>query len=434
MSEIVDPGKKPISIIQEIESQLEDYLRRQREEIEKALEEKIQKEREQARQQLLEIEQAVKKEWQSLEEYGNVWQEFEEKRDQILVKIREYLQRIFDRQQQIESLAKETSEDIKTINHLEDQLEEMRHKSMEQAAFLKKRLEEKFGLRTERPEPAEVGADRIDLTPELEKLKKVKELLILEKGIPVQEPAEVNKEERIEPEAEESPKAELAEQEQPEQKAVETNQVKPEELSLEAKLAEEIRKNIVQKLGNLEEVVEKLPEDLSSVEEKETLKEISPGELQEFYQQEPANGSVQIGYYQKDKKYILEAEELLIRMKESVEEAKKLNHKLTLVSGAKEQFYLKQELISLQEELRHYLQKVLAMVGKQKFRFPALTMEIINENTLKELSDLLSVQNWNLSEDLNLFDQKLIELTASFKTRATPASIYFAALKKELEA
>ncbi len=434
MSEIADSGKKPISIIQEIEKQLENYLYRQREEIEKALEEKIQKEKEQACQQLLEIEQAVKQEWQSLEEYGNVWEEFEEKRDQIIVKIREYLQHIIDRQQQIESLAKETSEDIKTINQLEDQLEEMRHKSMEQAAFLKKRLEEKFGLRTEIPEPAEVETGQIDLTPELEKLKKVKELLILEQGVPVHKPAEVRKEEQAEPEAQESPMVEQVEKEQEGQKETETNQLKPEELSLEEKLAEEIRINIIKKLSSLEEVVEKFPEDLSSAEEKEIPSEVSSGELKELYRQEPANGSVQIGYYQKGKKYILEAEELLKKLKESVEEAKKLNHKLSLVSGAKEQFYLKQESISLQEELRRYLQKVLAVVEKRNFRFPALTMDIINKNTLKELSDLLSVQNWSLSEDLNLFDQKLIELTTAFKTRATPASIYFAALKKELEA
>jgi len=37
--------KKPVSIIQEIETQLESYLRRQHEEIEKKLEQRIQEER-----------------------------------------------------------------------------------------------------------------------------------------------------------------------------------------------------------------------------------------------------------------------------------------------------------------------------------------------------------------------------------------------------
>jgi hypothetical protein len=305
----------------------------------------------------------------------------------------------------------------------------MRSQSMEQAAFLKKRLEEKFGLRTEMPEPAEVETGSIDLTPELEKLRKIKELLLLESRAPVQSAAPSAKEEQEEPESKEPQKPE-----QTEQKELEANQAKPEELSLEDKLAEEIRKSVSQKLGILEGLAEKPEENLSPAEEKEKGEEISHRDLEEFYRQEPANGSVQIGYYQKGKKHILEAEELVGRLKEAVEEARKLNYKLAFITGSKEQFYLKQELISIQEGLRRYLQRVLAMVGKKGFRFPALTMDIINENSLKELAELLSVQNWNLSDDLNLFEQKVIELTASFKARATPASIYFAALKKELEA
>ena len=52
--------KKTVSIIQEIEAQLENYLRRQHEEIEKKLDQRIQEERELARQQLAQIEEEVK--------------------------------------------------------------------------------------------------------------------------------------------------------------------------------------------------------------------------------------------------------------------------------------------------------------------------------------------------------------------------------------
>jgi len=56
-------GRKPFSIIQEIETQLENYLRHQHEEIERKLEQRIQEERELARQKLAQIEEEVKKEW-----------------------------------------------------------------------------------------------------------------------------------------------------------------------------------------------------------------------------------------------------------------------------------------------------------------------------------------------------------------------------------
>jgi len=429
MSENEPLIKKPVSIIQEIEAQLENYLKKQREEIEKTLEERIAKERELAREQLVKIEQEVKKEWQALEEYGNLWGEFEEQRAQVLVKIKDYLQRIIDRQQQIESLARETNEDIKAINQLQEQLEEIRSQSMEKAAFLKKRLEEKFGLKTEIQTKAE-EEERLDLTPELEKLKKVKELLLLESGISVTP-------ERVP--AEEKPKEPAAEEIKPPEveaqgpSALETFPEEPqkevlteEKISLESKLEEEIKRTIAEKLS--------ADQTKSSPDfREEKIEQFTHKDLEEYYRQETANGSGQIGFYQKGKKYILEAEELLNRLRETIDEAKKINYKLAFVTVSKEQFYLKQELISIQEGLKRYLQRILFLMNKKGFRFPALTQDILNENNLKELIEMLSIQNWSSAEELSLFEQKIISLTASFKARTTPSSIYFAALKKELE-
>ncbi|MCI4444757.1 MAG: hypothetical protein JHC32_01885, partial [Candidatus Aminicenantes bacterium] len=216
MSEDQQLIKKPVSIIKEIESQLENYLRLQREEIEKALEEKIQKERELARQQLIQIEEKVKQEWQSLEEYGKLWEEFETERNQVLNQIQEYLQKITKRQEEIEILAKETSEDIKAVNKLQERLEELRSQSMEKAAFLKKHLEEKFGLKAELIEKTGEASTTMDLTPELEKLKKIKELLTLETKT-------------------ENQAINLVEEKE------------SEEQELEKTLAEEIKKNLIEK-------------------------------------------------------------------------------------------------------------------------------------------------------------------------------------------
>jgi len=84
------------------------------------------------------------------------------------------LNKIVERQQKIEELAKETSEDIRVINGLQDRLEEIRNQSMEKSGFLKRQLEEKFGLKAELVEKASAPAEDIDLTPEIEKLQKVK--------------------------------------------------------------------------------------------------------------------------------------------------------------------------------------------------------------------------------------------------------------------
>ncbi len=427
--------KKPVSIIQEIENQLEDYLRRQREEIEKSLEERIQKERELARQQLAEIEQAVKREWLALEEYGRIWEQFEDRRQEILRKIRECLERIADRQQEIEKLTRATSEDIRSISQLHEELEELRRQSLEQAEVLKKGLEEKFGLRAEIPSPVEAERPELDLTPELEKLRKVKELLLLESGITQTQPSKEAEEQRyqaVETIAPQPPVEPVTEPEKPAEARPFTETEEAAEPTLEDKLAEEIRKTIA---GRLESLQAEGPGEIATTgTSTESLEMITRKDLEEFYREEPANGSSPIGFYQKGKKNILEAEELLTRLREAIEEARKLNYKMAFVTAAKEQFYLKQEIISLQEGARRYLLRVVFLSAKKNFRFPALTQDILNQQVLEELSDQLAVQNWSSVDDLSRFEQRIIDLTASFKARTTPASIYYGALKKELEA
>jgi len=393
--------KKPVSIIKEIESQLENYLRLQREEIEKALEEKIQKERELARQQLIQIEEKVKQEWQSLEEYGKLWEEFETERNQVLNQIQEYLQKITKRQEEIEILAKETSEDIKAVNKLQERLEELRSQSMEKAAFLKKHLEEKFGLKAELIEKTGEASTTMDLTPELEKLKKIKELLTLENKT-------------------ENQAINLVEEKE------------SEEQELEKTLAEEIKKNLIEKQSFLLKKEEN-QENLEAEKKTEKMDVFGRSDLSEYYRQETANGSGEIGYYQKGHKNIIEVDELLSRIRVAVEEARKLTHKLSFISSAKEQFYLKQEIISTQEGLKRYLQRILSLIDKKSFRFPALTQEIINRTTIEELINLLGVQSWNSLDDLIFFEEKILTLISNFKSLSTPPSIYYAALKKELE-
>jgi len=161
------------------------------------------------------------------------------------------LNKIVERQQKIEELAKETSEDIRVINGLQDRLEEIRNQSMEKSGFLKRQLEEKFGLKAELVEKASAPAEDIDLTPEIEKLQKVKELLTFEQEIKggTITPASQIENERPEAKSGDEPQAEI-ELKAPGQAEAQTEtraEAEPEsgswrEPSLEEKLAEEIKK------------------------------------------------------------------------------------------------------------------------------------------------------------------------------------------------
>lgn len=406
--------KKPLSIIQEIEAQLESYLRRQREEIEKALDEKIQKERELARQQLSEIEEKVKKEWDELEEYARIWGKLEEEGNQLLGQINDCLQRIINRQVEIERLARDTSEDIRHLNELQQRLEEVRKRSQEQADLVSRRLEEKFGLKAELSDENQEISGFMDLTPELEKLKKIKELLTLEQKTE-SEDLEQGPEIRSTGETETTPSPD-------ENKA---------ENSLEDTITREIKKGLMERMGAVSGL-----QEISQEQKKEVLpSERSDREMLEtYYQRVQANGSGEIGYYRKEGKVIIEVGELLDKLKLVSEDAKKLLYKLALIRNKKEEFFLKQEVIRSQEGLRRYLQRLLLLVEKEGFRFPAFTQDIVNRQTLEELIELLKVQNWGTMQDIDSFESRVLSVLAAFRNRTSPESIYYAALKKELEA
>jgi len=371
----------------------------------------------------------VKKEWQALEEYGQLWEQFEEERNQILQKMREYYNSIVDRQKKIEELAKETAEDIKAINELQDRLEEIRGQSMEKSAFLKRQLEEKFGLKSELLEKTSEPVEDIDLSSELEKLQKVKELLILEaksqeESVSASSPTEIRSAEADEARSEQKEES-VGKIEVP----VTSNSdlASDKEPSLEEKLAEEIKRGLVEKMSSARAT----EEDQGNSQEDESGKAESQ-ELILCYHQESANGSGRIGYYQKDNHCIFEVQEILNRIKKTAEEAKKAYYKLNLVSSVKEQFFLKRELIAEQEGLRKYLQKVLSLIDKKGFSFPLLAQDILNRAVIGELVELLRTQNWGAPEDLNHFEQKVLPIISSFEERLNPPSVYYSTLRKEL--
>jgi len=347
------------------------------------------------------------------------------------------LNKIVERQQKIEELAKETSEDIKVIDGLQDRLEEIRHQSMEKSGFLKRQLEEKFGLKAELAEKTSAPAEDIDLTPEIEKLQKVKELLMFEQEIKggTAHPVSQSESERPEVKSEQEPESEieLKDPGQAEAQAETKVEVEPEpapsrEPTLEEKLAEEIKKGLVEKMNSTR----------ISEEEKANGQEAVGGstdrqELLTCYHQEPANGSGWIGYYQKNDHCVVEIQEILNRIKKTVEEAKKAYCKLNLVSSVKEQFFLKRELIAEQEGLKKYLQKVLSLAEKKRFTFPLLSRDFLNQAVIEDLVDLLRTQNWGAPEDLNHFEQKTMAIISSFDNLVNPPSVYYSILRKELE-
>jgi len=177
-----DPNifRDSFQVIQEVEEQLERILQKKFRDVDSELLERINREKEAARERKDEIEREFEKEKTALVDYKVMVRDFEEQRAGLLNEARDRFQKVLKLQAEIESLAKSTVEEIKRVNDIQERLEELRTKTADRAAFLKDDLRERFGIVAEVVPEEPKEALNVDLDEEIEKLRKIKDLLAVE--------------------------------------------------------------------------------------------------------------------------------------------------------------------------------------------------------------------------------------------------------------
>jgi|Deesub1362A_J573_1020465.scaffolds.fasta_scaffold00107_24 hypothetical protein len=424
-----------VSIIEEIENQLEEILSRKKESIEKELEEKIRREKEEAQKRIQAIEAELSEEKQTLSTYRTLFAEFEEKKQEIKSQIKDHLARAIELQSQIENMTAQTMNELKVVSELNQELEKLHHEALEKATSLKKTLEEKYGIVAELPESngdTEVG---VDLKRELLKLKKIKELL---------ESTDVYLEVEGKEVDQPSPGAEKGENE------VQLEEEVKKEGEVKAEAVEKVEK-VEQKEAAEEEEEEVVSEPFIEMEEKEEVREAAPEEVKEdekpaegsglediynllekYRKEEKIEGNGMISFYEYGGKIIIDSEYLVSKMSEYVEEAKKLYIKLSQTESPREQFFVKQDIIRFQEELRKMMLGVVELCEKESCALPEFTNKIINKEVIKDILERVTLGNWSNQEDFAAFDMYAREIKNAFNSVLTPPEKYLEAIHQEL--
>ena len=440
-----------VSIIEEIENQLEEILSRKKESIEKELEEKIRREKEEAQKRIQAIEEELSEEKQTLSTYRALFAEFEEKKQEIKTQIKDHLARAIELQSQIENMTAQTMNELKVVSELNQELEKLHHEALEKATSLKKTLEEKYGIVAELPESngdTEVG---VDLKRELLKLKKIKELLEsnevylepLEKEGPesTSEEREETVKEEVETEFEADEEVKLAAESEAKEKEEEEQEVKAgaeevvledvgekievEKEVLEAELSAEVKEQKGEEVGTEEVKEEEKPAQGSGLEDIYNL-------LEKYRKEEKIEGNGTISFYENEGKIIVDSEYLVSKMSEYVEEAKKLYIKLSQTESPREQFFVKQDIIRFQEELRKMMLGVVELCEKESCNLPEFTSEIINKEVIKDILERVTLGNWSNQEDFAAFDMYAREIKNAFNSVLTPPEKYLEAIHREL--
>jgi hypothetical protein len=411
--------KDSVVVIEEIEAKIEDLWLKRKEEVEKDLEEKIRVEREEAAKKIEAIEKELEKGRTILKDYRTVVGEFENERTSLQRQIKEHFEKAVEYQTEIEKMAGQTMEELRLVNDLNKKLESIQHSAEDKVNGFRKDLEERFGIEAQLPESPEEDELKVDLEQELLKLRKIKEILEAET---IQE---ANFEVEGQTEAGENNPA-------PESVSEVENNIPPVGEVVEQSLAEEAGE--AEETPAEEAAAEELPAGEKVLdEEKESFQHLFEA-LEKFRKVEARNGNGEISFFQNENKILLDGEYMVASIDESLEEAKRLYLKLGQTESPKEQFFIKQEIINHQEILRKYILRNIKMCEKENAALPEFTIEILNEDILKDVLEKLSMENWSNPADFTAIRTLIETLKDAYYAKITPPIHYLRSLIEELGA
>ncbi|MGZ5453871.1 MAG: hypothetical protein ACXW2R_06690 [Candidatus Aminicenantales bacterium] len=412
-------------VIQEVEDQLESILQKKFRDVDSDLVERINREKEVARKRKEEIERDFEKEKTALTEYRIMVHDFEEQRAGLLNEARDRFQKVLKFQAEIETLAKSTVDEIKRVNDIQERLEILRTKTSERAAFLKTDLRERFGIVAEvmEEEPKPLS---LDLDVELEKLRKIKDLLAIESaaaslGRLGGQPAGEDDLAVMDAAAEKSDS---------DIPGIQDLIAGPAPAAVPEAPAEPSRPAAGELSAAATEVA--APEPHAAFREDLSEDELA-ADLESYHRTEPANGSGEIHYFQKDAIVIADPEKLLAAVDRTLDEGQRLSVKLGLTESPKDQFFIKQELINWQEGLRALFLRIVKMCEKDAWTLPRYTEDVISAQVLRRLLERLSMENWSNLEEFASFAASIAEIRKAFHARVEPRLPYLQSLRQELE-
>jgi hypothetical protein len=441
MSNHNDFIKDSSSILEEIEFQLNQALDKRRQEIEEELEEKISREKEEARKKISRMEEELSQDKQTLQDYRVVISEFDDTKKEIKLNIQSHLDTASQYQKEIETLTEKTLDELSKISDLHAKLEAAGKDAEEKIVNLRKDLQEKYGVTAELPDSSPGFSADFNLEAELEKLRKIKELLdlngsqvdkyqISEADLSDLENQDYGAGEADETEKPPEPESALdwrsgledeseaifpfpgetaAEGEesrpQPETETESANQgeeQKQEGIETEAGQADEERE--VASSGSFLDKLKRFTSGKSEnrVRVSETL--------EEYRKTEGGDDEEKVIYYEDQGNAILDWEQVLSVIEKCLAESGKLYDSLVNTESPKDQFFIKQKIIKQQESVRKFMLNCLRICEQKNCIFPEESRAFFNQDIMKDILERVSMENWSNQDDFDRFSLYINDL------------------------
>lgn len=422
-------GSDSTEAIKEIENRLGFLLKIKIDAIEKELEQRINQEKEAAQRKKEAVEQAFKAEKEALSEFRLMIKEVDEKRENFLNEFKISLEKVLNYQAQIGTLTRLAIEEIKKLSDIQENLEVLRDKTFARAAFLKEDLKERFGIVAEIAGKEE-KPPQVDLDREIEKLRKIKELLSLEAST-----AETKEKEQVKiinPEAN-SPfdffqdKAESLKI--PEIKDLVLDNLAGQDKNGRTNETEKTEADITRKPGIKVAVSGRESDEVDN----EPLDKSSRVEGIEVYRKaDLSTKDIEIYYFHKDGASVLDMEKFFQTVDAIVLDVSLLMSRLDQVKLPDEKLFIQQKMTSIQDKLRHLLVRIVKMCQDGLWMLPRISSDILNLNCLKQFLELTNSGSWTEKEALSVFSRKYELIREAFYDRISPRVAYWQSLRKDI--
>jgi hypothetical protein len=445
------------SFLDDIEKRVGEIFSAQKNEVEQGLIEKINREKEEAQKRI----EAVNKEFAQvrsfLDAHKVVMSELYATEGHLRGEIREHFLRAQNYQQMMENAAGLAGEELEKIGGLHSELEKVRTRAESEYANIKKSLVGYAGIAAQIPAlPARPEGDP-DWTEELNKLRKVRELLASLRQVeyrPATVPAEFVMPADI-PEpvmAAPAPVAEPAAAFVPPAPAPTRVSADEDGLRDDVEFADgdpawsdipgAQARNLMVSPALAEEpyeepsVIAAMPhaEEAPAVPAPDAKHEALLAALASYRRTEPINNGLEIGFFGADPGSVLDAESFMTAVGKIVDSANQLHSQLTQTGSVKDLFLLKQEILNQQEVLRKVFFRVVRYCDKENGHLPEALSEIISAQGMKDVIERLTMANWSDPSDFRPFLNELTAMKRAFEVRMVAAGAnYIRAILDQVE-
>jgi hypothetical protein len=371
------------------EKLIADFFEGNKNEIEKSLMEIIDQEKVKAKQRIAELEQEFQKEKESLNRHRAMLMEVKSATEDIRGSIRKHFGQARHCRTMIRRMASQIGEECREAGELIRKIQELRRKADEETARLLTELADRYGTTAPITDSLKTDDINADLEQELRQLNEYRERLPGEDG----EPIGAGNGDVLHVPQDSCPPETAIFPETP-QREEETQGIVPPPAAAPEGTARGTDSDAISAMLETHKRTESLP---------------SGGEFH---------------YYQKDAAIVLDGESLLAPMTRLIEAAKNLHIRLAETKPAKEQFFLKREILDQQELLRKVVLRAVKFCEKKMGFLPHHTSDIINVQTLKDILERLSMGNWSDPYGMKTFEDEIIALKTSLSARTSARLVY----------